>query len=100
MRNLLFLLTAFTLVLSCSSDETSTPVTVSKPEIIPTPPEPTPVVQYTLNATSSEGGSVDGGGVYDDGLEVSIVAIPEDGYVFNGWSNGSFNNPLVLKVDS
>jgi len=100
MRKLISLLSIFAIVLSCSSDETSTPVTISKPETPPTPPEPTPVVQYNLNATSSEGGSVDGGGVYNDGQEVTIVAIPEVGYVFNGWSNGSFNNPLVLKVDS
>ena len=47
MRKLLFLLTAFTLILSCSSDETSTPVT-----------PPAPIVKYTITLSAGEGGTV------------------------------------------
>ena len=41
MRKLIFLLSAFTLVLSCSSDETSTPVT-----------PPAPIVKYTITLSA------------------------------------------------
>jgi hypothetical protein len=46
MKKLFFLLSIFAIVLSCSSDETSTPVT----------PPPAPIVKYTITLSAGEGG--------------------------------------------
>ena len=40
----------------------------------------------TATATPSGGGSVNGGGTYDDGTEVTVTATPSTGYRFTGWS--------------
>ena len=40
----------------------------------------------TVNASPAEGGSVSGGGTYEDGKSVTITASPAFGYEFNGWS--------------
>ena len=45
MKKLFFLLFAFALVLSCSSDETSTP-------------PPAPIVKYTITLSAGKGGTV------------------------------------------
>jgi len=47
MKKLLSLLSIFAIVLSCSSDETSTPVT----------PPPAPIVKYTITLSAGEGGT-------------------------------------------
>ena len=43
---------------------------------------------YTLttSASPSGGGSVSGGGVYDDGANATVTATPNSGYRFNRWS--------------
>jgi hypothetical protein len=53
---------------------------------------------YTLTIVSSEGGSVIGGGDYDEGTEASLTAIANQGYVFNGWEDGISQNPRNLIV--
>ena len=64
MRKLLSLLSLFAIVLSCSSDETSTPVT----------PPPAPIVKYTITLSAGEGGSVSTtGGEYEAGQTVSAT---------------------------
>jgi len=68
MRKLFFLLTAFTLILSCSSDETSTLVT-----------PPSPIVKYTITLSAGEGGTVSTtGGEYEAGQTVSVTATPHE----------------------
>ena len=47
------------------------------------------VNSYTLTVTAGEGGTVTGGGEYEEGTEVTITATAEDGYTFVNWSNGS-----------
>ena len=37
---------------------------------------------FTLTITAGEGGSVSGGGEYDEGTEVTITATPDEGYEF------------------
>ena len=63
--------------------------TTGCPATPPTDPEPTPLVQYDLTISSTEGGSVTtpGEGVfsYEEGIEVSLVAEADDGYEFVGW---------------
>ena len=40
----------------------------------------------SVSASPAEGGSVSGGGVYEDGKSATITASPNDGYRFTGWS--------------
>lgn len=43
-------------------------------------------------------GSVKGGGDYVSGKTVKLLAQPNEGYHFAGWSNGSISNPLTFTV--
>ena len=66
--------------------------TVQTPE--PEPPAPT---QYTLTVSAGEGGTVSTEGVtYDEGTEVTITAIPGEGYEFTGWSDGSSDIEITI----
>ena len=87
------------LIYSCSSDDDdpAPPSVIQTPE--PETPAPTPT-QYTLTVSAKEGGTVSSeGGTYDEGTEVSITANPNEGYVFNGWSNGSNINQISITLD-
>jgi len=91
MRKLLSLLSIFAVVLSCSSDETSTPVT----------PPPAPIVKYTITLSAGEGGTVSTtGGEYEAGQTVSVTAIPQGEYVFTSWSDGNTNATRTITVSS
>ena len=91
MRKLLSLLSLFAIVLSCSSDETSTPVT----------PPPAPIVKYTITLTAGEGGTVSTtGGEYEAGQTVSVTATPQGEYVFTSWSDGNTNATRTITVSS
>ena len=90
MKKLLLILTAFALVLSCSSDETSTPVT-----------PPAPIVKYTITLSAGEGGTVSTtGGEYEAGQTVSVTATPQGEYVFTSWSDGNTNATRTITVNS
>ena len=91
MKKLLLLLTALALVLSCSSDETSTPVT----------PPPAPIVKYTITLSAGEGGTVSTtGGEYEAGQTVSVTATPQGEYVFTSWSDGNTNATRTITIGS
>jgi len=91
MKKLFFLLTAFPLVLSCSSDETSTPVT----------PPPAPIVKYTITLSAGEGGTVSTtGGEFEAGQTVSVTATPQGEYLFKDWSDGNTNATRTITVNS
>jgi len=91
MKKLLFLLTAFALVLSCSSDETSTPVT----------PPPAPIVKYTITLSAGEGGTVSTtGGEYEAGQTVSVTATPQGEYLFKDWSDGNTDATRTITISS
>ena len=55
---------------------------------------------YTLTAVPSDTtmGSVEGGGTYEYGTEVTLTAIANEGYHFVEWSDGSFANPHTVTV--
>ena len=95
-----FIITVFLILYSCSSEEEDiTP----PPSIIQTPePEPPATTQYTLTVTAGEGGTVSNeGGSYDEGTEVTITAIANQGYIFNGWEgNNSSENSLTISLNS
>jgi len=91
MRKLLFLLSIFAIVLSCSSDETSTPVT----------PPPAPIAKYTITLSAGEGGTVSTtGGEYEAGQTVSVTATPQGEYLFKDWSDGNTNATRTITVSS
>ncbi len=48
-----------------------------------------PVYDITLAASPNEGGRATGGGTYELGVAVTLVATPETGYDFTGWYNGN-----------
>ena len=91
MKKLFSLLSIFAIVLSCSSDETSTPVT----------PPPAPIVKYTITLSAGEGGTVSTtGGEYEAGQTVSVTATPQGEYVFTSWSDGNTNATRTITVSS
>ena len=52
-----------------------------------TSPVPT---TYIVSVSTEEGGSVTGGGSYEDGSSVTVIVTPNEGYVFKEWTeNGS-----------
>ena len=57
---------------------------------------------YTLTVTTSEGGTVSTeGGEYEEGAEIEITAIANEGYRFDGWEGIDSNeNTLTLTVTS
>jgi len=91
MKKLFFLFSIFAIVLSCSSDETSTPVT----------PPPAPIVKYTITLSAGEGGTVSTtGGEYEAGQTVSVTATPQGEYLFKDWSDGNTNATRTITVSS
>ncbi|MDC6457416.1 VCBS repeat-containing protein [Flavobacteriaceae bacterium] len=91
MKKLISLLSIFAIILSCSSDETSTPVT----------PPPAPIVKYTITLSAGEGGTVSTtGGEYEAGQTVSVTATPQGEYVFTSWSDGNTNPTRTITVSS
>lgn len=50
--------------------------------------QPTPA--YTVSVTASVGGSVSGGGTYDENTSATVIATPDTDYQFKGWTeNGT-----------
>ena len=91
MKKIFFLLSIFAIVLSCSSDETSTPVT----------PPPAPIAKYTITLSAGEGGTVSTtGGEYESGQTVNVTATPQGEYVFTSWSDGNTNPTRNIIVDA
>ena len=61
----------------------------------------TSVISYQVSVMASDGGTISGeGGIYKEGTEITITAIPDEGYSFLEWSNGSTENPLTLTINS
>jgi len=59
------------------------------------------IQKFTIEITSSNGGSVSSsGGSFIEGSSFSVTAIPNNGFSFVQWSNGSTSNPLELNVNS
>ena len=56
--------------------------------------------QYTItvNSNPSNGGTVTGGGTYAYGSSTTLRAIPNSGFEFMQWQDGSMQNPRVITV--
>ncbi len=52
--------------------------------------------KVNVEVTATEGGSVTGGGQYKVNTEVSLTAVPSEGYYFGGWSDGTRANPYTF----
>ena len=64
-----------------------------------------PLPQYTVSVIVNDStmGSVEGAGVYEEGMTATLVAVPNNGYVFEGWTideNLLTENPLYIVVES
>lgn len=62
--------------------------------IAPKDPE-TPKYTITVNVNDPVMGSATGGGIFEEGEEVMLMATPNAGYEFVEWSNGSTENPFI-----
>ena len=62
--------------------------------------EQDPPATYTVTVQSNnpEWGCVTGSGIYNEGSQVTIEAVPNEGYYFDHWSNGQTVNPYTLTV--
>jgi len=58
------------------------------------------ILVYNLILESETGGSVTGGGEYEEGTEVTITAIPDDGYEFTVWSDGESSQSRIITLNS
>ncbi|MDY5076040.1 MAG: hypothetical protein SPE88_04580, partial [Paludibacteraceae bacterium] len=52
---------------------------------------------YTISV-SAVNGQVIGGGEYQYGATIDLIAIPNEGYVFDQWSDGVKDNPRTITV--
>lgn len=61
-----------------------------------------PVPQYRLVVHSADSimGSVEGSGIFEEGTEVTIQAIPAQGYYFMNWNDGDTCNPRIITLTS
>ena len=57
---------------------------------------------FTVTATAGEGGSVEGGGTYEEGDTATLTATANEHYDFVNWTGDvtSTENPLMITVDS
>ena len=55
---------------------------------------------YILTLTAGEGGTVTGGGEYEEGTDVTITASSNYCQQFVSWSDGDSNNPRIVNIDS
>ena len=80
----------FLIIISCSKKNTT------EDEVI--------LATYQLSILDSEGGSVyynnPNNGLFVSGSKITLEAIPNEGFYFTEWSNGSRENPIIINVDS
>ena len=61
----------------------------------------TPIPHFTLTVSCNPTqGTVTGTGTYLAGSEVTVRAIPYDGYVFDRWNDGNTQNPRTVVVNN
>lgn len=53
---------------------------------------------WGLEVTATEGGNAEGGGTFDSGEEVAIMADPSEGYRFGGWQGEGVADPSSLET--
>ncbi len=53
---------------------------------------------YTVTVLPSSNGTIDGGGEALHGQEITLTAIPDEGYEFIQWTDGTTANPYTFQV--
>ena len=53
---------------------------------------------FSVVATAGEGGTVTGSGTYKLNTQVTLTALPSEGYHFVGWSDGTSANPYIYSA--
>lgn len=56
------------------------------------------IPSYKVSIVASENGTIEGAGEYEEGSEVTLKAIPNEGYKFVDWSDGVTDNPYTFQV--
>lgn len=59
-----------------------------------------PIPKYTITVNAESGGSVSGGGMYEEGTTATITATPDSGYEFIQWNDGNTLNPRTITVSN
>ena len=54
----------------------------------------------TTDVNPAGAGTVDGGGTYPEGTEVTLTATANTGYIFSHWSDGLTTNPRTITVNA
>lgn len=57
-----------------------------------------PLFQITVTANPTTGGTVTGGGTYENGTSVTLTATPNTGYKFKQWSDGNTSATRTVTV--
>ena len=89
MRKFLIFSISFFLLITCKKDAFEEDTEV-------------PAVFFNIEASASEGGSVDTtGGSVESGTTLTITATPDSEYIFTGWTGtSSTDNPLTITANS
>ena len=98
----IILFTACLIISSCGTEE-DTPAPPSNIVQTPEPVVETPsLTQYTLTVTAGDGGTVSTeGGAYNEGTQVTVTALPDEGYGFLGWEgDNSDSSSLNLTINA
>ena len=86
---------------SWSNGSTSNPITVTMDSNKSLTASFVAIPTYNINLIAGEGGSVSGGGSFQDGVQITLIATPDSGYQFTSWSDGSTeqNRNIVVSQD-
>ena len=59
------------------------------------------IIYFTIEATSNDPifGHVDGYGTFEEGSQITLTAIPEEGYAFSAWSDGVLSASRTVALD-
>ena len=59
------------------------------------------IIYFTVEATSNDPvfGHVNGAGIFEEGSQITLTAVPEEGYAFSAWSDGVLSASRTVTLD-